>query len=164
MEIMTATLADWPEIEQIYREGIRTKLATFETEDSIPSGEKWFASKVQNLIFKAVDEENRMLGWVTCTAVSNRCVYAGVAEVSVYVANAAKGQGIGAALLNHLVTTSEQAGIWTLQAGIFAQNKASIGLHHKVGFRTVGIREKLGQLDGVWHDVALLERRSPNIG
>ena len=163
MEIITATLADWPEIEQIYREGIRTKLATFETEDNIPSGETWFASKVQNLIFKAVDAENKMLGWVTCTAVSNRCVYAGVAEVSVYVANAAKGQGVGTVLLNHLVTTSEQAGIWTLQAGIFAQNKASIGLHHKAGFRTVGVREKLGQLDGVWYDVALLERRSPNI-
>lgn len=164
MEIVAAGLADWPEIEQIYREGIRTRLATFETEDNIPSGEKWFASKVPNLIFKAVDEENKMLGWVTCTAVSNRCVYAGVAEVSVYVANAAKGQGVGTALLNHLIATSEQAGIWTLQAGIFAHNTASIHLHHKVGFRTVGIREKLGQLHGIWHDVALLERRSPTIG
>ena len=164
MQILTATLADWPEIEQIYREGIRTKLATFETEDNIPGGDKWFASKVNNLIFKGVDEENKMLGWVTCTAVSNRCVYAGVAEVSVYVANAAKGRGIGTILLSHLITTSEEAGIWTLQAGIFSQNQASIQLHHKVGFRTVGIREKLGQLDGVWHDVALLERRSTTTG
>ena len=81
-----------------------------------------------------------------------------------YVANDAKGQGVGTALLNHLITTSEQAGIWTLQAGIFAHNEASIQLHHKVGFRTVGIREKLGQLHGIWHDVALLEKRSPNIG
>lgn len=163
MEILVTTLADWPEIQQIYREGIRTNLATFETEENIPAGEKWFASKVNHLIFKAVDEENKMLGWVTCTAVSNRCVYAGVAEVSVYVANVAKGQGVGTALLNHLITTSEKAGIWTLQAGIFAENQASIQLHHKVGFRTVGIREKLGQLHGVWHDVALLERRSPNL-
>ena len=163
MKILPATLTDWPEIEQIYREGIRTKLATFETEDNIPTGEAWFAGKVDNLIFKAVDDDGKMLGWVTCSAVSNRCVYAGVAEVSVYVADAAKGQGIGTALLEQLITTSEDAGIWTLQAGIFADNHASIKLHHKVGFRTLGIREKLGKLDGEWRDVAFLERRSPNI-
>ena len=163
MIIKPATLTDWPAIEEIYREGIRTKLATFETEENIPSGETWFAGKVDNLVFKAIDDEGNMLGWVTCSAVSNRCVYAGVAEVSVYVAAAAKGKGVGTALLEHLITTSEEAGIWTLQAGIFANNQASINLHHKVGFRTLGIREKLGKLDDEWRDVAFLERRSPNI-
>ena len=163
MEIVPATLPDWPDIEQIYREGIRTKLATFEQEEELPNGEKWFASKMENLTFKAIDEEGKMLGFATCTAVSNRCVYAGVAEVSVYVANTAKRQGIGLALLNHLIAASENEGLWTLQAGIFAQNKASINLHHKAGFRMVGIREKIGQLDGEWLDTALLERRSDKI-
>ncbi len=163
MQIVTANLADWPQIEQIYRQGIRTQLATFETEENIPSGEAWFASKVQNLVFKAINSEGNLLGWATCTAVSNRCIYAGVAEVSVYVAASAQGQGIGTLLLHHLITAAEKAGIWTLQAGIFVENKASIHLHHKVGFRTVGIREKIGQLNGRWHDVTLLEKRSPNI-
>lgn len=163
MEIVPATLADWPDIEQIYREGIRTKMATFEKEEELPTGEKWFSSKMENLTFKAIDDDGKLLGFATCTAVSNRCVYTGVAEVSVYVTNAAKRQGIGFALLNHLIDASEKAGLWTLQAGIFAKNEASIKLHHKAGFRTVGIREKIGQLDGVWLDTALLERRSTKI-
>jgi len=160
MKILPATLADWPEIEQIYREGIRSKNATFETEADIPDGQSWFAKKVPDLIFKAVAGNGSMLGWAALSAVSDRCVYGGVAEVSVYVAEQARGQGAGTALLAHLVEASEQAGFWTLQAGIFPENEASIKLHHKVGFRTVGVREKLGQMDGIWRDVALLERRS----
>ena len=163
MQIVPATLPDWPAIEQIYREGIRTKMATFEKEEELPTGEKWFASKMEHLTFKAIDDDGTLLGFATCSAVSKRRVYAGVAEVSVYVANAAKGQGIGTALLQHLIDASEEAGIWTLQAGIFAKNEVSIKLHHKLGFRTVGIREKIGQLDGEWLDTALLERRSKKI-
>lgn len=104
-----------------------------------------------------------MLGWAALSPVSERWVYAGVAEVSVYVAEAAQGRGLGTALLSHLITASEQAGFWTLQAGIFPENEASLKLHHKVGFRTVGVREKLGQIDGIWRDVVLLERRSPQL-
>jgi L-amino acid N-acyltransferase YncA len=161
MKIEAAAIEDWPAIELIYREGIRTNLATFQTEENIPDGEGWFAGKIEGLIFKAVDETGMMLGWAALTAVSSRCVYAGVAEVSVYVSAAARGQGVGLALMIRLVMASESAGIWTLQAGIFPENHASVILHEKVGFKTVGLREKLGQLHGVWRDVLLMERRSP---
>lgn len=160
MNIVPATPADWPAIRQIYCQGIRTKNATFETEEDVPDRETWFAAKVPDLIFKAVDESDQMLGWSALSPVSSRCVYQGVAEVSVYVSTTAQGQGVGTALLNHLVTASEAAGLWTLQAGIFPENKASIRLHQKAGFRLLGIREKLGKMDGVWRDVAFLERRS----
>ena len=160
MRIEAATMADWPQIEQIYREGIRTGNATFETEDNIPDGETWFANKIPELIFKSVSDE-RVTGWAALTAVSSRCVYQGVAEVSVYVARSAWGQGIGKQLMQHLITASEQAGIWTLQSGILAENDISIQLHQQVGFRIVGRREKLGRLNGVWRDVVLMERRSP---
>jgi len=160
MQIESATLADWKAIEAIYREGIRTELATLTPESDVPDGETWFAGKISNLIFKAVDDNGSMLGWAALTAVSKRRVYAGVAEVSVYVASTAKGQGVGFALLTHLVQASEQAGIWTLQASIFPENEVSINLHKKTGFRIVGKREKIGQLNGVWRDVVLMERRS----
>ena len=138
-------------------------MATFETEDRIPDGAAWFAGKVPDLIFKMDAENGEMLGWAALSPVSSRCVYAGVAEVSVYVAATARGWGVGLALLNHLVAASEQAGLWTLQAGIFTQNEASIRLHKKAGFRIVGVREKLGRIDGCWQDVVLMERRSPLI-
>lgn len=163
MKIVAATLADWSQIEQIYRQGIRTGHATFEAEADIPDGETWFAKKVPGLIFKAVDEVGNVLGWAALSAVSDRCVYGGVAEVSVYVATAARGQGVGRALLAHLVAASEEAGLWTLQAGIFPENVASIRLHEALGFRVVGRREKLGQMNGRWRDVMLLERRSPQV-
>jgi phosphinothricin acetyltransferase len=163
MRIEAAALSDWKAIEAIYREGIRTELATFNTEADIPDGETWFAGKIPNLIFKAVGKDGLMLGWAALTAVSKRRVYAGVAEVSVYVAAAAKGQGVGFALLDHLVNASEQAGIWTLQAAIFPENEVSVHLHKKVGFRLVGKREKIAQLNNVWRDVVLMERRSRKI-
>jgi len=160
MHIESATLADWKAIEAIYREGIRTELATLTPEADVPDGNAWFAGKIPNLIFKAVDNVGSMLGWAALTAVSKRRVYAGVAEVSVYIAPSAKRQGVGFALLTHLIKASEQAGIWTLQASIFPENEVSIYLHKKAGFRIVGNREKIGQLNGIWRDVVLMERRS----
>lgn len=161
--ITPATIDDWPAIEAIYREGIRTGNATFQTEADVPSGRAWFAGHVADLIFKSDDQTGEMMGWVALSPVSSRCVYAGVAEVSVYVAEAAWGRGVGLALMEKICTASEDAGIWTLQAGIFPENVASIELHKRVGFRVVGVREKLGQMDGVWRDVVLMERRSPRI-
>jgi phosphinothricin acetyltransferase len=160
MKIEPATLTDWPAIAQIYREGIRTGQATFEPEENIPDGPTWFAGKIPGLIFQTTDDHGRMHGWAALSAVSSRCVYRGVAEVSVYVAANTRGQGIGKALLAHLVHASEEAGLWTLQASIFPENIASIQLHQQAGFRLVGIREKLGQMNGRWRDVAFLERRS----
>lgn len=162
MDIRTAKPVDWPAIVQIYREGIRTGHATFQTETDIPSGETWFASKVSGLIFVA-EVGDEIAGWAALSPVSSRCVYAGVTEVSVYVAAAARGQGVGDALMLRLVVASEEAGIWTLEAGIFPENEASISLHRKHGFRVVGVREKLGTMNGVWRDVVLMERRSPVI-
>ena len=160
IHIHPATLADWSDIERIYREGIRTGHATFQTEADIPAGERWFADHMADLVFKAVDEAGTLLGWAALSPVSSRCVYAGVAEVSVYVGEAARGQGVGLALMERLITASEEAGVWTLQAGIFPENTASIELHKRVGFRVVGVREKLGRMNGVWRDVVLMERRS----
>ncbi|MEM6428736.1 MAG: N-acetyltransferase family protein [Deinococcota bacterium] len=161
--ITAATPSDWPAIKDIYLEGIQTGHATFETGDDLPSAEGWFAGKLDNLSFKAVNDKGEMLGWVALSGTSDRCVYAGVAEVSVYVASAARGQGVGRALLAHEIEASEDAGLWTLQAGIFPENTASVSLHEKLGFRVVGTREKLGKLKGVWRDVLFMERRSSRI-
>lgn len=152
---------DWPAVEAIYREGIATGLATFETET--PSWERWDAVHRPDcrLVVRAGE---RVLGWAALSPVSDRCVYAGVAENSIYIAAAARGQGIGKALLRALVEASEAAGIWTLQTGIFPENAASLALHQACGFRIVGIRERIGQLHGVWKDVVFLERRSRVVG
>jgi L-amino acid N-acyltransferase YncA len=152
---------DWPAVAQILREGIATGNATFET--TVPEWEEWDRAHLRDcrLVARAGD---RIVGWAALSPVSNRCVYGGVAEVSVYVAARAWGQGIGTLLLRALVEASEGAGIWTLQAGIFPENVASIRLHEACGFRKVGIRERLGQMDGVWRDVVLLERRSHTVG
>ena len=158
--ILPATLADWLAIKRIYIEGILTGNATFQSDDDLPGGEKWFAGKIAGLTYKAVNEASETVGWAALSPVSSRCVYEGVAEVSVYVAEAAWGQGVGSALMDHLINASEDAGIWTLEAGIFPENKSSIRLHEKFGFRNVGVREKLGQMNGSWRDVVLLERRS----
>lgn len=162
MHITPATLADWGAIRRVYIEGIRTGHATFEAEADVPDGPAWFGGKIGGLIFKAEDD-GALLGWAALSRVSARRVYAGVAEVSIYVAAAARGRGVGRALLAHLVAAAEQAGIWTLQAGIFPENGVSIRLHEQAGFRIVGVREKLGQMDGVWRDVVLMERRSPHL-
>ena len=152
---------DWPAVEAIYREGIATGLATFETET--PSWERWDAAHRPDcrLVVRAGE---RVLGWAALSPVSDRCVYAGVAENSIYIAAAARGRGIGKALLRALVEASEAAGIWTLQTGIFPENAASLALHQACGFRIVGIRERIGQLHGTWKDVVFLERRSRVVG
>lgn len=159
--IEKATINDWDAIERIYREGIRTKLATFTTEDEIGDGESWFAGKV--MVIKAV-LDGETVGWASLSPVSSRCVYQGVAEDSVYVSAEARGKGVGDALMAHLITASEAAGFWTLQASTFPENISSIRLHQKHGFRIVGTREKISQLDGIWRDTVFLERRSYLIG
>jgi phosphinothricin acetyltransferase len=148
---------DWEEVRRIYLEGIATGNATFETD--APSWERWDAAHLAEPRLVARDDE-RLLGWASLSKVSERCVYAGVAEVSVYVAGSARGRGVGRKLLEALIERSEDAGIWTLQAGIFPENTASIAIHRRCGFRVVGTRERLGQLAGRWRNVMLLERRS----
>jgi phosphinothricin acetyltransferase len=152
---------DWPVAGEIYREGIATGRATFETD--LPAWEFWDQAHLRHPRLVAA-EGGQVLGWAALSPVSKRAVYAGVAEVSIYVAGAAQGRGIGRALLEALIEASEQAGVWTLQAGIFAINTPSIALHRRCGFREVGIRERIGQLHGAWHDVVLMERRSRRIG
>jgi phosphinothricin acetyltransferase len=145
-----------PQVERIYLEGIVTGNATFETES--PGWENWDAKHHRHLRLVALEGAD-LLGWAALSPVSTRPVYAGVAEVSVYVAEAARGRGVGRALLAALVEQAEENGIWTLQAGIFPENRTSIALHEAYGFREVGVRERIGQLRGVWRDFLLLERR-----
>jgi L-amino acid N-acyltransferase YncA len=152
---------DWPTVAAIYEEGIATGDATFQTE--APSWPAWDAGHLQTCRLIAADAGD-VRGWAALSAVSSRPVYAGVAEVSVYVAAAARGRGVGRALLAALIGASEQHGLWTLQAGIFPENQASVTLHERAGFRVVGRRERLGQMRGRWRDVLLLERRSAAVG
>ncbi|MEW6184644.1 MAG: N-acetyltransferase family protein [Thermodesulfobacteriota bacterium] len=152
------TEQDWPAVKTIYEQGLATGNATFEGE--APSWEDWDAGHLQECRLVAVAAE-RVVGWAALSRVSGRCVYAGVAEVSVYIAAEERGRGIGKQLLQSLIRESEQHGIWTLQSGIFPENEASIALHRKCGFRLIGRREKLGQMNGRWRDVLLYERRSP---
>jgi phosphinothricin acetyltransferase len=151
----------WSDVSRIYADGIATGHATFETD--VPSWEHWDAAHLPSHRFVAIDEE-RVLGWVAVSPVSSRCVYAGVVENSVYVDAAARGRGVGRALLEALVASTEADGIWTIQTGVFPENQASVRLHERVGFRVVGRRERLGRLDGVWRDVLFLERRSAAVG
>ena len=148
---------DWPEVSRIYAAGIATRNATFEI--AVPEWAQWDAGHLPDHRFVATDGK-RILGWAALTGYSDRCCYAGVADLSVYVDPAAQGRGVGRALLEQLIESAEGAGIWTLQAGIFPENEASLALHRRCGFRQVGTRERIGQLDGVWRDVLLLERRS----
>lgn len=147
----------WDVVRAIYQDGIATGDATFETK--APEWAEWDASHIPAPRLVATDG-GRVLGWAALSAVSERCVYGGVAEVSVYVAADARGMGVGRALLRRLIEESETNGIWMLQAGIFPENTASIELHRKCGFREVGRRERLGKHFGRWRDVLLLERRS----
>lgn len=142
----------------IYRLGIATGHATFETEP--PGWERFTASRLPGHRWVAADATGRVLGWVACSAVSERCVYAGVVEHSVYVHPDARGRGVGRLLLDALITSTEQAGIWTVQSGIFPENTASLALHSACGFRVVGTRERVGRHHGAWRDVILIERRS----
>jgi phosphinothricin acetyltransferase len=163
MDIIIAAMQpeDWSVVETIYLEGIATKNATFET--ATPTWEKWDAAHLQNcrLVARLNDQ---VVGWAALSPVSIRRVYAGVVEESIYISAAVRGQGIGKILLRALVEQSEQNGIWTIQTGIFPENKASIHLHEVCGFRVLGVREKIGQMDGVWRDVVLMERRSKVVG
>jgi phosphinothricin acetyltransferase len=157
MEIVALRPEHWPDVARIYAEGIATGHATFEAE--VPEWEAWDAAHLDELRLVAL-VDGEAAGWTALSPVSGRCVYAGVAEESVYVAEAARGQGVGKALLEELIRRSEAAGIWTIQTGIFPENTASLALHERVGFRVVGVRERIGQHHGVWRDVVFLERRS----
>jgi L-amino acid N-acyltransferase YncA len=148
-------------LSSIYLEGIATGNATFQT--TAPTWKEWDKSHFLHSRLIAF-EQGKALGWAALTPVSSRCVYEGVAEVSVYIANDARGKGVGTALLNALIIESEQNRIWTLQSGIFPENEASIHIHQKCGFRIVGIREKIGKMKAVWRDNLLLERRSTVVG
>ena len=151
---------DWQAVRAIYEEGIRGGNATFETET--PSWERWDAAHPELRL--VADREGTVVGWSALSPVSSRRCYRGVGDVSTYVAEAARGAGVGRALLEDLIMRSEQAGYWTLTAGVFPENQASVRLHRTCGFRELGIRERLGQLDGVWRDVLLFERRSTLVG
>ncbi|WP_201712809.1 GNAT family N-acetyltransferase [Rossellomorea arthrocnemi] len=153
--------SDWNQVADIYREGIATGNATFQKD--VPSWEEWDANHIEAGRI-VVRSEDSIVGWAAMSPVSSRCVYRGVAEVSVYVSTRHAGQGIGSQLLGALIEASEQEGYWTLQSGIFPENRASIKLHEKHGFRIVGHREKIGKMDGIWRDTVLLERRSKFIG
>lgn len=161
--IRPMTREDGPRVLEIYGLGIKEGKATFET--CVPAWESWDREHRPDCRLVCGDGAGLIVGWAALSPVSGRCVYGGVAEVSVYVAPEAAGQGVGKTLLKRLVAASEEAGLWTLQAGIFTDNLASIRLHESCGFRHVGVREKIGRdKDGIWRDVLLLERRSPGIG
>ena len=153
--------SDWGEVEAIYEAGIFTGNATFETES--PGWNGWDADHLPAPRLVARNGADTA-GWFALSAVSDRCVYGGVAEISVYVHPNHSGHGVGSALMEAGIAASEELGIWTLQAGVFPENEASIALHDKHGFRVVGVRERLGQMDGVWRDVVFMERRSTKAG
>ena len=159
-EIRQMRSSDWSAVAEIYKEGIATGMATFETE--IPSWKQWDENHLDSCRWVATNQ-GKILGWAALSGVSSRCVYGGVAEVSVYVAAMARGNKVGEHLLKKLITDSEKQGYWTLQSGIFPENLASIKLHEKLGFRKIGYREKIGQLAGVWLDNILMEKRSKTI-
>lgn len=156
---------DWELVREIYVEGIATEQATFETE--APDWERWDAGHLLQcrLVARSGDGiPNSIFGWAALSPVSKRTVYAGVAEVSVYVAASARGRGVGGALMRALIEASEQHGVWTLQSSVFPENRASIALHLNHGFRELGRRERIAQLYGVWRDTIVLERRSRVVG
>ena len=159
IKVRFVTSEDWLDVKRIYKAGIATKMATFESK--VPeSYEEWFGQSNPKCSFVAY-ERNLILGWCKLTPVSKRNVYKGVGEISIYIAPNAQGKGIGDLLLKHLIVTSEKEGYWTLESKIFKENLASLNLHKKNGFRIVGVREKIAQRDGVWKDNVLLERRKP---
>jgi L-amino acid N-acyltransferase YncA len=160
MQIQPMTAEYSAPVLAIYQSGIDEGNATFET--SVPSWEDFSASRLPGHRYVAVSENN-VLGWVAASAVSDRCVYAGVVEHSVYVHPEARGRGVGRHLLDALIASTEAAGIWTIQSGIFPENAASAALHKAAGFRVVGFRERIGQHHGRWRDVLFIERRSPAI-
>ena len=163
MPVQLAPLAaeHWPAVRLIYEEGLATGQASFET--AVPDWPAWDAAHLAHSRLVAL-EGDAVVGWAALGPVSRRAVYAGVAEVSVYVSAAARGKGVGRALLRALVRESEAAGIWTLQASIFPENQASVRLHEACGFRLLGRRERIAQHRGIWRDTVILERRSLVVG
>jgi len=163
MEQIRAMLnSDWNQVAEIYEQGIKTNLATLQC--SCPSFREWDESHLKECRL-VIEEDQQIAGWAALTPVSGMCVYAGVAEVSIYVREDKKRNGYATKLLQELVKESENIGLWTLQSGIIQENIGSIALHEKCGFRMIGYREKLGRDPyGNWRNIVLMERRSPNIG
>ena len=156
VEVRALVAADWPAVAAIFAEGLATGNATFET--AVPSWGDWDARHLpEHRLVAELDGE--LAGWIAVVPYSSRAAYRGVGEESVYVADRARGRGVGRALLAALIASAREGGLWTLQAGIFRENEASLALHRSLGFREVGIRERIGQLHGVWRDVVLLELR-----
>lgn len=165
--VVPMTVQDWPHVKRIYSAGIEAGHATFES--TVPTWEQFDSSRLVDHRLVAVASDGAVVGWAACVAVSARPVYAGVVEHSVYVAPGARGTGIGGLLLGELIDSTEQAGIWTIQSSIFVENTASLKLHERHGFRTIGIRERVakatvGPAAGRWRDTVLVERRSTVTG
>ncbi|RDW21269.1 GNAT family N-acetyltransferase [Oceanobacillus chungangensis] len=152
---------DWEQVRAIFIEGINTANATFETE--APSWDTWNRKYLQDCRL-VVRDGDKVIGWAALLPTSSQKAYHGVAELSIYLGVESKGKGIGTSLLSELIKTSEENGFWTLQSGIFTENSGSIHLHEKAGFREVGVRKRVGKLNGVWRDVMLMERRSQVVG
>jgi len=161
MNIEPLTEKHWPEVKAIYLSGVATGNANFSFAE--PEWAGWDKTHVSNCRF-VITENNKVLGWAALTAIHDQCVFAGVAEVSIYIAEQARGKGIGKQLLRTLIDESEKNNFWTLEARIFPENIASIKIHEENGFRIIGSRERIGQLKGVWRDTLLLERRSIKVG
>jgi L-amino acid N-acyltransferase YncA len=161
MDIRSMLSSHWDKVKEIYEEGIATGNATFET--AAPSWEDWDANHVKVPRLVAIENEE-IVGWAALTKVSGRCIYAGVGEVSVYVSGTQRGKGIGRRLLQALISESEKNNYWTLQAGIFPENKSSIKIHEDCGFRLIGVREKIGKMNNVWRDTLLMEKRGKIAG
>jgi L-amino acid N-acyltransferase YncA len=159
LRIEKMRIDDWPAVRAIYEEGIATGLGTFET--AAPSWEQWDAARLPHS--RIVAREQGVIGWAALSPVSQRSCYAGVAEVGVYVAASARGQGVGRALLEAIIESSEAHGIWTVQGATIAENAASLALQERCGFRVIGRRERIARLDGVWRDTVLTERRSMKV-
>lgn len=156
------TPADWPAVARIYQDGIDTGDATFER--AVPAWGEWSRARLDEPRLVAREESGEVLGWAALSPVSGRRVYRGVGAVSIYVDRACSRRGVGLALLSALIAASEQVGLWTLEAGIFPENRASVALHERCGFELVGVRRRIGQMsDGRWRDVALYERRSTTV-
>ncbi len=162
MKIVDLMSSHYEAVKEIYEYGIATGNATFQTE--APTWEEWDKSHLKDCRLIALNDNEKVIGWAALTPVSGRCVYAGVAEVSVYIHPGYQRKGLGKKLMEELIFKSEDQNLWTLQAGIFPENEASMKLHQQLGFRKVGYREKIGKMKNVWRDTVLLERRSKKVG
>ena len=161
IEVKKMLPVHWPTVAAIYKEGIDTGIATFETK--VPSWENWDKAHLDVCRFVSLIDE-KICGWAALSPVSSRCVYGGVAEVSVYVSSECQGFGVGKLLMKRLIEESEKEGYWTLQSGIFPENSVSLNLHASLGFRKIGFRERIAKMNGVWIDNILMEKRSAVVG